>query len=128
MRDSRCFRDGGGSLGCISYHDPHESPAPEAKVSYYRKRCLACHADRGCSLPRDDRLARAPDDSCVRCHMPRRAVADIAHVASTLHSIPRHAVEGEAPGSGVPDAPDPGGPPLVLFRRDRPDAKTLEET
>ncbi len=57
MHESRCFRASQGRLGCISCHDPHELPAPEERVSYYRERCLECHAEQGCSLPAAVRLA-----------------------------------------------------------------------
>ena len=71
MHESRCFRDSRGRLGCISCHDPHRLPAPEEKVAYYRRRCLECHADRGCRLPPAIRLARSREDDCIGCHMPR---------------------------------------------------------
>ena len=59
MRLSRCYRESGGRLGCISCHDPHRLPEPAERVAFYRGHCLNCHADRGCSMPRPARLARA---------------------------------------------------------------------
>ena len=47
MHESRCFRESRGEMGCISCHDPHQLPAPEEKVAYYRGRCLECHDDEG---------------------------------------------------------------------------------
>jgi predicted CXXCH cytochrome family protein len=89
MRNSRCFRESSGELGCTSCHDPHVLPEPEDRVAYYRKRCFECHADRGCSLPVSERLARSPDDDCMSCHMPRSRTTNVAHTALTNHTIPR---------------------------------------
>ena len=38
MYASRCFRESGGRLGCISCHDPHRLPAAEQRIDYYRER------------------------------------------------------------------------------------------
>src|SRR5262249_33685503 len=80
MAASKCFRESKRKprgnkgkpleMGCISCHDPHEQPAAEQRVRYYRDRCLACHADHGCSLPLDERLEQSKEDSCIACHMP----------------------------------------------------------
>jgi hypothetical protein len=91
MRESRCYRDSGGELGCTSCHDPHRLPEPAARVAYYRNRCLECHLEHGCSLPRDARLARQPEDDCVACHMPQSPDTNVAHTALTDHMIPRDA-------------------------------------
>lgn len=91
MRSSRCYLASKGQLGCISCHDPHRKPMPAERVAFYRDRCLRCHADPGCSLPLDRRLATIPDDDCTACHMPRRTTTDIEHTSVVNHSIPRHA-------------------------------------
>ena len=78
-----------GALGCISCHDPHRLPSEKSKVAYYKARCLACHADRGCALPALDRAERGNEHDCIACHMPRAPTSDIRHLATTLHSIPR---------------------------------------
>jgi tetratricopeptide (TPR) repeat protein len=96
MRDSQCAIQSGGKLGCISCHDPHELPAPAAKVSYYRDRCLKCHQDAGCKEPRAARLAKTPADDCILCHMPRGAT-NITHVALTDHRILRRPEPRGAP-------------------------------
>ncbi len=94
MHESRCFRESGRRLGCLSCHDPHHFPTPAEKVAYYRGRCLECHAERGCRLPASDRLAQSKVDHCAGCHMPRESNLDIPHAASANHRIPRR------PGGG----------------------------
>jgi predicted CXXCH cytochrome family protein len=91
MRQSRCFSASDGRLGCISCHDPHRLPEPAERVAYYRDRCLACHADRGCLLPEEARAAKGPADDCISCHMPRTSASDVAHTSQTLHNIGRPA-------------------------------------
>lgn len=90
MKQSGCYKGSGGELGCISCHDPHQAPEPSERVSYYQRRCLECHAEQGCSLPRARRLARSPEDDCTLCHMPQSPSSDVAHAAVTMHTIPRH--------------------------------------
>lgn len=113
MRASRCFQASAGKLGCVSCHDPHERPAPEAKMSYYRSRCLECHADRGCSFPEPLRRKRSPEDSCVSCHMPSSA-SNVVHTAQTIHRIPRFG-EFDGIGAKLPGSPRPDVPLLEDF-------------
>ena len=89
MKMSRCFRESKGRLGCISCHDPHQTPSPKEKVAYFRQQCLLCHEDPGCSLPASARLAQSADDNCIQCHMKRSETIDIAHAATTDHRILR---------------------------------------
>jgi hypothetical protein len=123
---SRCFRGSAGKLGCTSCHDPHEVPAPEQRLNFYRGRCQKCHggppAGRGhravaappCSLPAEQRQAR--QDNCIDCHMPAEPTANIVHAALTDHRIPRRA-------GGRPPA-DSGWRehelPMLHFHRDLP--------
>jgi predicted CXXCH cytochrome family protein len=100
MHESRCFRASRGRLGCISCHDPHALPDPEARAAYYRDRCMGCHADRGCRLSEKVRLGRRAGDDCTACHMPRSATSNNAHLATTDHRIPR----GSGPGASDPTA------------------------
>ena len=88
MHASRCYRGSSGQLGCTSCHDPHRLPPPEERTTYYRNRCLECHAvGAGCSLPESTRRQRSPDDSCIECHMPRSALSNVAHTAETDHAF-----------------------------------------
>jgi Tfp pilus assembly protein PilF len=97
MRQSGCFKGSEGRLGCISCHDPHRLPDPNERVSYFRDRCLECHADQRCSLPETKRAQQGRADDCVRCHMPRLSESSIIHVAETDHRIPRQAETGNRP-------------------------------
>jgi predicted CXXCH cytochrome family protein len=123
MHASRCYQAGEGRLGCISCHDPHETPPKEKKASYYRKRCLACHQENSCGLSPGDRRNQSPGDSCTECHMKRRS-SNLAHMASADHRIPRH------PDTFEPPSPDSSGSwqselerspesALVLFQQDQ---------
>jgi Flp pilus assembly protein TadD len=125
-RDSLCFRASQGRLGCISCHDPHHFPAPEEKVGYYRDRCLACHAERGCALPASQRLERSRNDDCAECHMPKATSRDIAHAATTNHRIPRY----ESASDRFPVRSEQAGPDrreLEVFHADRLDAVARAE-
>jgi hypothetical protein len=109
---SRCFQASRGSLGCISCHDPHQLPPQEQRVSYYRTRCLSCHADKGCSLPPSTRRQQSQDDSCIACHMPARD-AEVTHTSITDHRILR-----KSASETKPPALPPGEIGLVHFHQD----------
>jgi hypothetical protein len=115
---SRCYRatSGKNKLGCISCHDPHYHPPPEKKVAHYRKRCLNCHTDQSCGLPRAVRLEKEKEDSCIACHMPKTG-SEVDHTAITDHRIPRHADAKALP----PEHEPPGPEDLVPFQADRLD-------
>jgi predicted CXXCH cytochrome family protein len=89
MAFSACYRESGGSLGCISCHDPHSTPPPGQRDGFFSKRCLACHGERGCSLPAAERHAAPANDSCIHCHMPASSAGGIPHTAQTDHRILR---------------------------------------
>jgi len=82
MYASRCFQESRGkasSLGCISCHDPHDYPAPEKKLEFYRARCLNCHSPKSCAVEEVERRKQSLKDSCIECHMPNIASSNIAH-------------------------------------------------
>ena len=87
MRESTCFKQSGGHLGCVSCHDAHSLPADAA--AHYRRRCLACHVEKGCSAPADKQSAPPAGNSCAHCHMPRLSAHDIAHASQTDHRVLR---------------------------------------
>lgn len=86
MAVSRCFMNSGGEMGCVSCHDPHTTPLPAEKETYYRSKCLDCHAKKGCTDTPANRQAQR--DDCTACHMPR-AESNVGHVSLTDHRIPR---------------------------------------
>ena len=113
METSACFRGSEGRLSCFSCHEVHRPPAPSAKVSYYRGKCLPCHDNESCLLPLAQRTAVSPANDCAGCHMPRHALENIRHTALTNHRIPRR------PDAPIPDAafraPTPGLHDLVML-------------
>jgi tetratricopeptide (TPR) repeat protein len=80
LLESACKRASGDRLTCTSCHDPHASPAEQDRVSFYRLKCLACHAGLA-----SGHHAENPD--CTSCHMPRENTEDIAHEQVTDHRI-----------------------------------------
>lgn len=89
MKQSRCYRESGGKLSCITCHDPHDEPRPESAAAWFRARCIGCHQHQECSLPVASRRKTQPPDNCIACHMSKRAVEQVAHSALTDHRIPR---------------------------------------
>ena len=96
MRQSGCFEGTGGTMGCISCHDPHSKPAPADADAFYRAKCNACHAEKPCTLPLAEQEAAPARGSCTACHMPSQALREVAHTAMTDHRVPRR--PGEAAG------------------------------
>ena len=91
MHSSRCYQSSGARLGCVSCHDPHDSPDPEQRVEFFDRRCLNCHEERGCSLASEQQSAPPAGGSCIHCHMPPLSASNIPHTSQTDHRIPRRA-------------------------------------
>ena len=87
MTLSRCYRGSSGRLRCTSCHDPHKEPSAEEAGSFYRAKCLSCHAASNCKLALADRTKTSPADACASCHMPKRTVTTITHAALTEHRV-----------------------------------------
>jgi hypothetical protein len=83
MKLSRCFRQSAGKLSCLTCHDPHVEPGAAEAAAFFRGKCLTCHTDDSCRLPKTTR-----SENCIGCHMPKRSVAVIEHSALTNHRIP----------------------------------------
>jgi hypothetical protein len=79
---SLCKRTSGDKLWCGTCHDPHNPPADP--VSFYRSRCLGCHADT-----RFESSHPAKDSDCIGCHMPKKETNDGGHTVFTDHRIQR---------------------------------------
>jgi hypothetical protein len=89
---SACKRNSGDRMWCGTCHDPHNKPADP--VSYYRSKCLQCHAKTTFAASHPVKTS-----NCISCHMPKRNAADGGHTAFTDHRIqarPAAQVEQEA--------------------------------
>ena len=86
---SACKKKSGAAMSCTSCHDPHHPPSPAERVSFYREKCLVCHAPLA-----SKHHANQPD--CTSCHMPANLSADVAHTQVTDHRIPRRPNSGPA--------------------------------
>ena len=91
LAGSRCKIESGDRLWCGSCHDPHSRPSLDTKASYFRNKCLECHAGTA-PCKASAQLRARYDNRCVDCHMPKSPVVDVAHAVYTDHSIPRRAV------------------------------------
>ncbi len=87
MTLSKCYRESGSKLRCISCHDPHAQPSREEAPAYFKAKCLACHTEKSCTLPLEVRQHNTPPDDCAGCHMPKRDVREISHSSITNHRI-----------------------------------------
>lgn len=107
MHESVCFKRSNGQLGCVSCHDPHSIPSKAERVSFFQERCLSCHTETNhCSLDRTTRLQISPEDSCIKCHMPKRDASDVPHTSQTDHRVLKH------PQTNKSHQAISGGPPM----------------
>ena len=84
LRQSRCFLESKGALGCTTCHDPHDFRHDAVAVDVYNKACLRCHE------PSKIAVASHPSGgNCVGCHMPKRRAEDVVHAVMTDHLIQR---------------------------------------
>jgi hypothetical protein len=93
MRFSMCFLKSGGTLTCITCHDPHVQPSAQQSPEYFHKKCLTCHTEKSCAIPLVIRQRKTPPDDCAGCHMPKRDVTEISHSVLTNHRIVAQAEE-----------------------------------
>jgi hypothetical protein len=86
---SKCARSSGGKMWCGTCHNPHNEPT--TPVSYYRERCMLCHAKTAFASDHPDKTS-----NCIGCHMPKREADDGGHSAFTDHQIQRQPQHDEA--------------------------------
>ena len=80
---SRCKRESGDRMSCMSCHDAHGDPTPEERVAFYRGKCLQCHGTDVAFVKAH--FPEQPD--CTGCHMPKNGAMDTPHVAWTDHRL-----------------------------------------
>jgi predicted CXXCH cytochrome family protein len=107
---SRCKRESGASMSCLTCHDPHVQPDASTKAEYYRAKCVGCHEPFGARHHPEQR-------DCTTCHMPRRESADISHTVVTDHRILRRPQDSHSE--------PPSGDTLVEFGRGTASARDL---
>jgi predicted CXXCH cytochrome family protein len=92
LSQSTCKRASGDKMSCTNCHDPHFTPGPEQRASFYRAKCLACH-----NQPEFAASHHPENADCTSCHMPRTGADNIPHVAWTDHRILRLPLAAKAP-------------------------------
>ena len=103
---SRCYTESGGTLNCVTCHDPHKNA--ETAPAHYEAKCLSCHAtssDQAGAIPAHPQPTEAPFRSpcpvnprreCLDCHMPKVRY-DWLHADFTDHYIRVHRPPDRAP-------------------------------
>lgn len=86
LAQSMCKKKSRDAMSCMSCHDPHSSPSPDRRASYFREKCLTCHGAQFGSKHHPE------NNDCTACHMPSSLSTDIAHTEVTDHRIPRRPV------------------------------------
>lgn len=85
---SQCYIKSGGTLTCITCHNPHRS-IKEFKPQHYNHVCQSCHVPASLA---SHKLAyqHASSDNCISCHMNRTGSDNTLHgVSNTDHWIRR---------------------------------------
>jgi tetratricopeptide (TPR) repeat protein len=83
LAQSACKKRSGDAMSCMSCHDPHSSPQPAERASYFRGKCLACHGAEFGKQHHPENI------DCTSCHMPSSLSRDITHTEATDHRIQR---------------------------------------
>jgi predicted CXXCH cytochrome family protein len=84
LRQSRCFLESKGELGCTTCHDPHDVRHGQSALGDYNKVCARCHEPAKIAV-----RGHPSGGSCVECHMPKRRAEDVVHAVMTDHLIQR---------------------------------------
>lgn len=88
LRQSRCYLESQGKLGCTSCHNPHEAKRGAAALQDYARKCQNCHR----AIASKSGHPRGAD--CAGCHMPKRRTEDVVHAVMTDHKIVRRPPPG----------------------------------
>ncbi len=87
---SRCYKESGGRIECLTCHDPHVTVYQKDRPDdHFRLACLSCHAVEDCAAPPAARQATTPADDCVYCHMRKAEPDDQRYTEFTDHWIRR---------------------------------------
>jgi hypothetical protein len=91
---SRCYTESGGTLHCVTCHDPHVDA--EKSSSHYESKCLSCHtaSSSASAASHRDQETQAfrspcpvnPARDCLQCHMPKVPYS-LLHTHFTDHFI-----------------------------------------
>ncbi len=88
LRQSKCFTESAGKLGCTTCHNPHDVKRGAEGRVLYAKACQGCHQEMSAKAGHP----KAAD--CASCHMPRRRTEDVVHAVMTDHRIVRRPPPG----------------------------------
>ena len=88
LRQSRCYLESKGKLGCTTCHNPHDAKRGSAAMEGYAKKCQSCH------LAIASQAGHPKGADCAGCHMPRRRTEDVVHAVMTDHKIMRRPPQG----------------------------------
>lgn len=94
---SRCYKESGGKIECLTCHNPHVTVYDEQRPDdYYRLKCLSCHEEVDCTAADAARRATLPAaDDCRQCHMRKAEPDDQRFTEFTDHWIRRDIGIGE---------------------------------
>jgi tetratricopeptide (TPR) repeat protein len=102
LRQSQCFLQSNGALGCTTCHNPHDIKHGQAGADEYNKACLRCHEPAKIAVQ-----AHPSGGNCIGCHMPKRRADDVVHAVMTDHLIQRR-----PPANALAELAERHGPAL----------------
>jgi tetratricopeptide (TPR) repeat protein len=91
LLQSRCYKESGGKIECLTCHNPHITVYHEDRpAEHFRLRCLSCHAEADCTEEASVRAETFPaEDDCIQCHMRKAEPDDQRFTEFTDHWIRR---------------------------------------
>jgi tetratricopeptide (TPR) repeat protein len=87
---SRCYKESGEALSCMTCHDPHRNA--NHSPAHYEAKCLSCHlgGSKASANPSDRVPTVCPVNKsadCLKCHMPVVRTWKLPHSPFTDHFI-----------------------------------------